>query len=85
MLGVPLGRVHEHRSRLGVALQVALGQRWPLVGPVRLGPEQDDPSVEALGAQGLGGLGAGQAGADDGEGAWVIMAAQPFAARARRW
>jgi hypothetical protein len=71
VLGVPLRRVHVDRVALRAALQVSLGQRWPLVGPVRFGPEQDDASVETVGAQRFGGLGAGQARADDGERAGV--------------
>ena len=71
VVGVPLGRVHEDRVAVGAALQVGLGQRWPLVGPVGLGAEQDDVSVESFGAQRLGGFGACQARADDGECGWV--------------
>jgi hypothetical protein len=62
---VPVRRVHEDGVALGLALQVALGQRRPLVGPdVLLGGEHD-PAVETLPAQRFGGLGAGPAAAGD--------------------
>jgi hypothetical protein len=49
---------------LDLAAQVVLGQRRPFVGALELGPDQDQPPVEAFGPKGLGGLGAGEAGAD---------------------
>ena len=57
---------------VGLAAQVRLGQRRPLVRPLALVAEQHEAAVEALGAQGLGGLGAGQAGADDDEGGVAV-------------
>jgi hypothetical protein len=67
VFGVPPLRVHEHGVAPGAALQVPLGERGPLVGPARLGAEQDDAPVESLGAQRLGGLRAGHPGPDDDE------------------
>ena len=67
MLGVPRLRVDEDAVAVGLALQVVLGQRRPLVGTVGSVTDQDDPAVEALLAQGLRGHGAGQAAADDDE------------------
>lgn len=67
MLGAPRLRVHEHAVAPGDVLQVPLGQRGPLVGSMGLVDEEDDASVEALGAQRFGGLRAGQARIYDGE------------------
>ena len=69
VLAVPRLGVHEDGVALVVALQVALRQRWPLVGVVRLVAEQHDPAAEPLGAQRLHGLPAGEAGSHDGDGA----------------
>ena len=65
VLGVPAGVVHASLLALGAAEQVALRQRRPLVGHLRLAGDQDDAPVEALRAQGLGRLRAGQPTADD--------------------
>ena len=50
VVGVPLGWVDVDGVAGGAAVQVALGQRWPLVGSVGFGPEQHDASGEALGS-----------------------------------
>ena len=67
VLGVPVVGMHERLVEFGLALQVVLGQRRPLVGQVGLGAEERDAAGEALVAQRLDGLGAGQAGSDDDE------------------
>jgi hypothetical protein len=71
VLGVPVRGVHVDGVAAGAALEVSLGQRWPLVRPVWLGAEQDDASIEAFDAQRFGGLRPGQSRADDGERAWI--------------
>lgn len=65
LVGVEALPVDEDRTRLGLATQVVLGQRWPLVRSLHLLADQDDTAVEAFGAQRLRRLGAGQAGAHD--------------------
>ena len=65
VLGVPLLGVDDGVVELGLAGEVALRQRRPLVGQLVLGGEQGDRPVVPLLAQRLGGLGAGQAAADD--------------------
>ena len=65
VLGVEALVVDVDLLAAGLAAQVVLGQRRPLVGALVLGADQHEAAVEALGAQGLGGLGAGEAGADD--------------------
>ena len=67
VLGVPILLMDEDRRPLCATRQVALGQRWTLVGQVRLGTDQRDAAVESLPAQRLGGLGPGKAGPDDDE------------------
>ena len=62
---VPVGRVHERVVALVAALQVALRQRRPLVRPLRLGPQQDDPSVVPPLPQTLDGLRPRQPGTHD--------------------
>ncbi len=64
VLGVPALRVDERLLPLGLAHQVVLGQRWPLVRPVLLRAEQHDPAVEAVLAQRLDRLRPGQTGPD---------------------
>jgi hypothetical protein len=66
--GVEAFLVDVEALAVGLAAQVGLGQRRALIGPLGLVAEQQQPAVEALGAQRLGRLGAGQAGPDDGEG-----------------
>ena len=68
LLGVEALGVDVDRVPLGPALQVVLGERRALVGPVRLGPDEDDAPVEALLAQGLGRLRPRQARPHDHEG-----------------
>ena len=51
----------------GLAAEVVLGERRPLVGPLLLGADQHHAPVEALLAQRLGGLGAGKARSGDHE------------------
>jgi len=65
---VPVRWVHEDRVAAGLALQVLLGQRRPLIRPDLLLGGQHDPAVETLLAQCLRGLSAGQAAAGDDEG-----------------
>jgi hypothetical protein len=60
--------VQVQAGPVGLAAQVALGQRRPLIGPLGLVAEQHQPTVEALDPQGLGRLGAGQPGTDDHKG-----------------
>ncbi len=64
VLGVPAVLVHEHRVAPRAAGEIALGQRGPLVGPLGLFADQDDPAAEALGPQSLHRLGPGQPCAD---------------------
>ncbi len=51
----------------GLAAQVLLGQRRPLVRALRFAADQHQAPFEALASQRLGRLGAGEAGADDHE------------------
>ena len=67
MLGVVTLIVDVDPVASDVAAQVVLGQRWPFVGALVLGPDQHEAPVEALGPQGLCRLGAGEAGANDHE------------------
>ena len=77
VLGVEALVVDVDLLAAGLAAQVVLGQRRPLVRALVLGADQQQAPVEALCAQGLGGLGAGQAGADDDEGlvtwSWDVL------------
>ena len=63
--GVPVRRVHERAVALVAALQVSLRQRRPLVRPLGLGAEQDDPAVVSPLTQPLDGLRARQPGTHD--------------------
>ena len=92
--GVPALLVHVDHGLVFLAKQVALGQRGPLIGPLGLGAEHDDPAAEPLRAEGLGRLRAGQARADDHEGGlsghrivlpWSLRPAPGTGGGARRW
>ena len=65
VLAVPVPRMDVDRVAFGLARQVVLGQRRPLVGPFVLVADQHDRAVESLGAQRLRGLGPGQARSGD--------------------
>lgn len=59
------GPVVDEGRLAGLAAQVILRERWALIWPVRLLPDQDEAAIEPLGAQCRRRPGAGQAGADD--------------------
>ena len=61
MLGVEALGVDVDPLALELAAQVVLGERRPLVGPLRLGADEHHAPLEAALAQRLGGLGAGEA------------------------
>jgi uncharacterized protein (DUF2249 family) len=65
MLGIPARRMYEDRLPVGLALQVVVRQRWPLVGPDVLVADQRQRPVVATLSQGLRGFRAGQACAHD--------------------
>jgi hypothetical protein len=67
VLGVEGLVVHIDRAAPGVAAQIVLRQRRPLVRPLRLGTDEDHAPVEPLLSQGLCGLGAREPGAEDDE------------------
>ena len=58
---------HLLRRRQLIGRDRDLRQRWPVVGEMRFGAEQDNASLGALGAQGFCRRGAGQPAADDDE------------------
>ena len=62
-----LGAVVRHR-RFVARVEKGLGQRWPVVGQVLLGPDKDQPTGVAALAGGLDRPQAGQGRADDDEG-----------------
>ena len=63
-----------------LAAQVVLGERWALVGAVRLVAEEHEATVESLCSQGLRCLRSSEAGADDDEGLLMLAHLAPFAA-----
>ena len=65
VFGVPLRGMDVDLFALCAAQQVALRQGWSVIWAVILIADEDDFSVESVGAQRLGGLGAGQPGAHD--------------------
>ena len=68
VVGVEPVLVHIQAVAVGLAAQVRLGQRRPLIGLFGFVAEQQQAAVEAVGAQGLGCSGAGQTGTDDHKG-----------------
>ena len=77
---VPVRRVHERAVALVAALEVALRQRRPLVRPLGLGAEQDDPAVVPALPQTLDRLRARQPGTHDHD----LTSSLPRSRRTRR-
>src|SRR5215218_15648 len=67
VLLVEVGRLYQRLIERGLAAEVLLGQRRPLVRRLRLRPDQDHPPVKALLPQGGRRSPTRQAGADDHE------------------
>src|SRR5215217_314775 len=65
VLAVEVGRLDQRLLEQGLATEVVLGERRPLVRGLRLRPDQDHPPVEALLAEGGCRPSPRQAGTDD--------------------
>ena len=76
-------RLNEGGPEVIGSHQVALGQRWPLIGRVRLRAVEHDVSFEAALAELLHGPAGSQSGTDDRETLSSDHADQPCLRRAR--